>query len=187
MKRICLILALLTSACTSWRDIPDDVTFVAFHYGTGPYKTNRRGEAIDVEMATNFNYMNYNHGGAMSVNAIFYFCDQQNMRVQGLGGLRIFKYMNNHWVSVGMPEPDNSPPPYHYHTAIHAAIHDAEPDIKSEPTILDYDLRETPHDLCFYLDAGSMWYHEKSIVVRIPKETLIRFLAEHPRPQIGEQ
>lgn len=183
MRRLCVLLPLLLSSCASWQDVPDDVKFVAFHYGTGPYKTNARGEIIDVEIETNLNYMNH-VGPSSAVSGRFYFCDQRSINVQGLGGLGLYKYMDK-WVSVDDGIRDDSPPPYRYHTAIHAAIHDKAASADARSTILDYDLREAPRDLCFFLDAG-YYYHEKSNVVRIPKEELIKFFAEHPRPQTGQ-
>lgn len=188
MKWVCAFLPLLLSACTSWQNIPDDVRFVALHSETGPDQTSKRGETIDVEFETDFNYINHVDGFA-GVNVDFYFCDQESRYVQGLGGLGLYKYTDK-WTRVERAIHDDSPPPYRYHSAFFAAIHDKTAMLDAKITILDYDLHETPRDLCARFNALlglglTGWAHEKSNIVRIPKEELIKFFGGHPRPQTG--
>ena len=179
MRWLCLASALILSACAPSRNVPDDLRFVAFHSGGGPYPSSNRGELVDVEMETDFNYANY--AGSRGVHIEFFFCENKNIDAPGLGGHSLFIY-NDKWLRVDNGIHDDRPPPYRFHTATFAEIHDKtalkEPKIK----IFDYDLRETPRDLCFYLGVGP-YYHEKSNIVRIPKEELVKFFADHPRPQ----
>jgi hypothetical protein len=170
-------------------DDPDDLQLVGLKLGEGPYSNSEfekkgRGEMIDVEVVTKLNYTNRFKGRYVSVP--FYFCDQVDMYVQGLGHLGLYR-RDKRWVRIddGQEGDDNSYGPYHYHTAMSSFAHDETPIFNNKPTILDYDLRRSPRDVCFYLDAGAMGLgiinSVRSNVVRIPKEVLIKFFAEHPR------
>lgn len=188
MKRLCAILLCSLSACMTRSDFPDDVRLVDLKLEDGPYRDSRLDliklrEMVDVEVVTNINYTHVAHGHL--VNVEFRFCDQMNMDVQGLGGLGLYRY-NKEWINVDDYEErnDNLPGPYHYHTAFSSFAHDKEPDIFGEQAILDYDLRELPRDICFRvkMNAGyDLMGHRSSNVVRIPKEMLTKFFAEHPR------
>lgn len=107
-----------------------------------------------------------------------------NLYIQGLGGLNLYFY-DKKWIRVDRYEENNnnSTSPYHYHTAFSSFTHDEKSFFK-KPTILDYDLRKSPRDICFqimtnggYAKIDGIW----SNVVRIPKEMLIKLFAEHPR------
>ncbi len=192
MRRLYALLLCPLSACMTLYDIPDDVQLVSLKLEDGPYANRtleemKYGEMIDVEVVTNTNYTNLIKG--RYVNVWFRFCDQMDMDVQGLGGLSLYRYEKK-WIQVDRYEDgdDNSTGPYHYHTAFSSFAHNKQPD-STEPTILDYDLRTSPRDICFYLRAGAMWAmvtDKRSNVVRIPKEMLIKFFAEHPRRVLSE-
>jgi len=178
MRWFSLAALLALSACTSWRDIPNDVKFVALHSNYGPKKSSIKGEVVDVEIETGFNYIEYSQG-SQDVISIFYFCDQKDINVDGLGGWSLYRYLDK-WVSADSGAHDPSPPPYRYHTTIYVSWYDTFIHGHLDQTIKSYDLRENPRDLCFYTDIRT-YYHEKSNIVRIPKEYLIQFFAEHPR------
>ncbi len=187
MKWFCALLLCLLSACMTLHDVPDDVRLVNLKLEDGPYGNRsleqmKYDEMIDVEVITNTNYTTFGRG--RYINVEFRFCDQMDMDVQGLGGLALYRY-DNKWIRVDSYEygNDNLSSLYHYHTAFSSFSHDKQP-IRQRPTILDYDLRESPRDICFYINAGAMWAlvsDKRSNIVRIPKEMLIKFFAEHPR------
>ncbi|HVI51656.1 MAG TPA: hypothetical protein VM661_10635 [Candidatus Sulfotelmatobacter sp.] len=181
MRWLCILSVLALSGCVSWRDVPDDLRFVALHDDIAPYPYKERGEYVDVEVETNFNYMDY--VGSRGAYISFFFCGHQDKNVYGLSNESLYKYMSK-WVIAGEDVHDNSSPPYRYHAIFFVASHGEKADTTSKYLIMNYDLRDSPRDLCFYLDVGP-YYHEKSNIVRIPKEELVKFFDEHPRPKTG--
>ncbi len=187
VKWFCALLLCLLSACMTLYDVPDDVRLVNLKLEDGPYGNRTQeqmkySEMIDVEVVTNRNYMKLDKGRYIYVE--FYFCDQMDMDIQGLGGLPLYRY-DNKWVHISGDKYENDKlvGPYHYHTAFSSFSHDKQP-IRQRPTILDFDLRDSPRDLCFYIRAGALWAlvsDKRSNIVRIPREMLIKFFAEHPR------
>lgn len=185
MRWLRTVLLCSLSACMVRYDNPNDVHLVGLKLGEGPYYNSKyekrgKGEMIDIEVITMTNYTTRFRGYYVDVS--FYFCDQASTYVQGLGGLSLYRY-DGEWISIdGDKGDDISPGPYYYHTAMSSFAHDKTP-FSNEPTILDYDLRETPRDVCFYLDARALNLpgSTRSNVVRIPKEVLTKFFAEHPR------
>ena len=96
-----------------------------------------------------------------------------------------FRY-DGTWKDIGQDgsrELDNGPAPYHYHTGMSSFSRDAAPLYSGRPTILVYDLRKSPRDVCFYLEATAPFdiiAHRKSNIVRISKEYLADFFAKNP-------
>ncbi len=187
MKWLYALLLWSLSACMTRYDDPDDVRLVGLKFEGGPYSSSKfeemgKGEMIDVEVVTDINYSNFvkEH----FVDVIFHFCDQMDMDVRGLGGLSLYRY-DKRWRRVDDHEKDkdNSAGPYHYHTAFSSFAHDEKP-ISDEPIIINYDIRESPRDICFQVTTRSGYPiidRRWSNVVRIPKEMLTKFFAEHPR------
>lgn len=184
MRWLCVIFLVALSGCTSWREVPDDLTFKGLHEGTELYGKSPRWEFIDIELATNVNYENYVNDNWGYVGVVAYFCEKDDYKVQMLGGFGLYR-KDEKWISLGAGVKDNSNPPYYYHTGLNTHNHDKESMAPQHPTVLDYDLREKPLDICLYLNAGTTLSHQKSNIVRIPKEELIKFFAEHPRPEAG--
>ncbi len=188
MRWLCALLLCSLSACMTLYDDPDDVQVVSLNIGSGPFRNNEANgedseELIDIEVSTNTNYANFIRG--YYVNVPICFCGDMHMRVEGLGGSGLYRH-NNRWISVDDREGgnDTSPAPYHFHTFMGTFAHETHSMIYGEPAILDYDLRQIPRDICFYFNAGAMGLgvtNIRSNVVRIPKEVLIKFFAEHPR------
>jgi len=167
-------------------DDPNDVRLVGLKLGDSPYKEFEeagRGELIDVEIATGFDYniLVKNH----TIAVRFYFCHEANTDVEGLGGLPLFVH-NIDWMDIvdnksGNPMVEGS---YRYHAIMSSFSHEESPThYGDDSAILDYDLREKPRDICFYIDASALDIPGsiRSNVVRIPKETLTHFFTEHPR------
>ena len=73
---------------------------------------------------------------------------------------------------------------YHYHAIMSSFSYEESPShFGDNSAILDYDLREKPRDICFYIDASTLDVPAsiRSNMVRISKEMLIEFFATHPR------
>jgi hypothetical protein len=187
MRWLCVLLLCSLSACMTRYDDPVDVRLVSLKLEDGPYKDYELDlikirEMIDVEVVTNLNYTAFAKEHFVTVE--FHFCDQMDMDVRGLGGLDLYRY-DKRWIRVDDHEEgkSNLAGPYHYHTAFSSFAHKEEP-ISREPTILDYDLRDSPRDICFQIVANSGYVavdRRVSNVVRIPKEALIKLFAEYPR------
>jgi hypothetical protein len=165
-------------------DHPDDVRLVGLKLGDSPYREfekQGKGEVIDVELITSLNYANLAKNRL--ITASFYFCDQIDTRVEGLGGLPLY-YHDKTWIYIGDSEIDNIMPSgfYQYHAIMSSFAHE-KPSNLNGPEILDFDLREAPRDICFYIDATTLDIPSsiRSNVVRIPKEVLVKLFAEHPR------
>lgn len=181
MRWLCIPIVLALSGCVSWSDIPDDLRFITLHNNIDPYPHKERGEYVGVEVETNLNYINYEFSRDVYVR--FFFCGHQDKNVEGLGGGDLYNNMGK-WIGQGGVTHDDSSPPYRYNAVFFTSHHHYSFEVPGKYHIVDYDLREEPRDLCFYLDAGP-YYQEKSNIVRIPKEELIKFFAEHPRPKTG--
>ena len=190
MRWLCIVLMWSLSACgfTALYEVPDDLRLVGLKLGEGPYDTSPsndgiHSEMIDVDIVTNFNYTNY--AVIYSVTAKFFFCDQPNIFVQRLSPAMAFRY-DRKWKHIGEDgsrELDNGPAPYHYHTGMSSFSRDTIPLYSGRPTILVYDLRKSPRDVCFYLDATAPFGiigHRKSNIVRISKGYLADFFAKNP-------
>ena len=185
MRWLCALLICSLSACMTQYNLPGDARFVGLKLEDGPQKDSRLDlikirEVIDVEFVTDTNYTNFSNGRIVLV--YFHLCDHMDINVQGLGGFGLYRY-DKRWIRVADEENDNTSGPYYYHTAFSSFAHDKEPMTK-DSTIIDYDLRVLPLDICFqtmtssgYAKIDGIW----SNVVRIPKEVLIKFFAEHPR------
>ena len=186
MRSLCILLLCSLSACMIRYDDPNDVRLVGLNVGGGLYKEfedPRRSELMDVELTTGFDYSALTKN--RHITARFHFCDQMDTDVEGLGGLPLFVH-NKDWVEIvdnqlGNPMVEGR---YLYHAIMSSFSHEKSPsDYGDDSAILDYDLREKPRDICFYIDASALGIPGsiRSNVVRIPKETLTRFFAEHPR------
>ncbi len=137
---------------------------------------------VDAELVSKLNYTST--AAHRFVIVRFHFCDQMNMEVEGLTGRRLHRY-DKKWIRIGDDEDinNNSLPPYHYYATFDSFSHDKKP-IGNDPSILDYDLRKEPRDICLYINIVMPFAPITNIisnVVRIPKEMLIKFFAEHPR------
>lgn len=186
MGRLCALLLCSLSACATLNDLPNDIRLVDLRLEEGPYKSQtleemKEGEIIDIEVTTNLSYTNFANGSYVFVE--FHFCDQMDTEVIRLGGISLYLY-DKKWISVSHGEGnENSGGPYHYHAGMRSFTHGKEP-ISKGPWIFYYDLRESPRDVCFYLSSFAPYAivgEKRSNVVRIPKEMLIKFFAEHPR------
>ena len=191
MKWFRALLLCSLSACMTLYDVPDDVRLVNLKLEEGPYGNStfeqmKYSEMVDMEIVTKTNYTTFDPGSYISVE--FRFCDQMDMDVQGLGGLALYRY-DNKWIRVNSYEYGdyNLDGLYHYHTAFSSFNHDKH-QIMQKPTILDYNLRNSPRDICFYVRADSwlaMVSEKRSNVAHIPKEMLIKFFSEHPHCSPG--
>jgi len=186
MRWLCVVLLCSLSACMIRYDDPNDVRLVGLKLGDSPYKEFEeagRGELIDVEIATGFDYAALTKN--RHITARFHFCDQMDTDVEGLGGLPLFVH-NIDWMDIvdnklGNPMVEGS---YRYHAIMSSFSHEESPThYGDDSAILDYDLREKPRDICFYIDASALSIPGsiRSNIVRIPKETLTHFFTEHPR------
>ena len=186
MRSLCILLLYSLSACMIRYDDPNDVRLVGLKLGDSPYKEFEeagRGELIDVEIATGFDYTILVKNHTIAVR--FYFCHEANTDVEGLGGLPLFVH-NIDWMDIvdnksGNPMVEGS---YRYHAIMSSFSHEESPThYGDDSAILDYDLREKPRDICFYIDASALSIPGsiRSNIVRIPKETLTHFFTEHPR------
>ena len=167
-------------------DDPNDVRLVGLKLGDSPYKEFEdagRGELIDVEIATGFDYNVLVKNRTIAVR--FYFCDEADRNVEGLGRFSLFVH-NKEWMGIFYNEFETLMIGgyYRYHAIMSSFSHEKSPlRYGDDSAILDYDLREQSRDICFYIDASALGIPGsiRSNVVRIPKETLIHFFAEHPR------
>ena len=186
MRSLCILLLCSLSACMIRYDHPNDVRVVGLNVGDSPYKKFEdagKGEMIDVWIATSFDYASLSESRIISVR--FYFCNQMGTRVEGFPLLPLFIH-NKDWVDIkynksGNPMVEGS---YRYHAIMSSFSHEESPThYGDDSAILDYDLREKPRDICFYIDASALDIPGsiRSNIVRIPKETLTHFFTEHPR------
>ena len=191
MRWLCICFLLWSlPACgfTALYEVPDDLRLVGLKLGEGPYEDSpsndgKHREMIDVDVVTNFNYTNY--AVIYSVFVEFFFCEQKDIFVQGLGGV-ILSGPDKTWGVIGQDgrrKLDNGPGPYHYHAGMSSFSRDTIPLFYDRPTVLSFDLRKSPRDVCFYLDATQPFgiiLHRKSNIVRISKEYLADFFAKNP-------
>ena len=86
MRSLCILLLYSLSACMIRYDDPNDVRLVGLNVGDSPYKEFEeagRGELIDIEIATGFDYTILVKNHTIAVR--FYFCHEANTDVEGLG------------------------------------------------------------------------------------------------------
>ncbi len=183
MKKISLLALLALPACGPLYNIPDDLTYVEMHFGSGPLVDYGRdsGEGVEVILVTNEDYQLETIKNNNGAQAFMKICNHEYNDGNGsIAYSPIYRVENGKYIPLWRGNTDNGSPPYTYRAFFWTYQTVNAGDSKK------YDLRERPHDLCLTFSNSGLGYYNHSNTVRIPKEELIKLFATQPRKPVPE-